>query len=399
MEQSKGVVNDKWIKVSVLAGLWAGIEIIAGSFLHNLRIPLSGTILTLVSIILVVGFFQIWPKYGIIWRAGLITALMKSISPSAVILGPMIAITVEGFIMEFAIRVVGRNITGYISAGMLTMVGILVHKVIRLFLLYGWDIFLIYEEMFNFATQKLGLVDVPPMRAVVSLFVIYALLGALAALLGYRLGQRAKKEQHSEYTLSSETQGKQWQQPSEEIEYSTHFLILLIVVIPLLLFALSTITLGAALLLTLPWFVFIFWRYRFAMRQLKKWLFWMQLLVILVLAWFFSKTSDGGLEGRLVALSGGMIMVLRALVVVTGFAAISTELRAPLMQRIFFRSGFRQLYLSINHAFGILPMVIGGLSTPREFFLHPARSIANSLRNVNSWHQHLVESLDKKEFD
>ena len=144
MEQSKGVVNDKWIKASVLAGLWAGIEIIAGSFLHNLRIPLSGTILTLVSIILVVGFFQIWPKYGIIWRAGLITALMKSISPSAVILGPMIAITVEGFIMEFAIRVVGRNITGYISAGMLTMVGILVHKVIRLFLLYGWDILIVF---------------------------------------------------------------------------------------------------------------------------------------------------------------------------------------------------------------------------------------------------------------
>ena len=399
MEQTKRVVNDKWIKASVLAGLWAGIEIIAGSFLHNLRIPLSGTILTLISIVLVVGFFQIWPKYGIIWRAGIITALMKSISPSAVILGPMIAITVEGFIMEFAVRVVGRNITGYISAGMLTMIGILVHKVVRLFLLYGWDIFLIYEEMFNFATHKLGLVDVPPMRAVVTLFVIYALMGALAALLGYRLGQRAKKQQHSEYTPSSEIQGKLWQQPSEEINYSTFFLILLVVVIPLLLFGLSRLTLSGAFILTLPWFLFIFWRYRFAMRQLKKWLFWMQLLVILILAWFFSKTSADGLEGRLIALSAGMIMVLRALVVVTGFAALSTELRAPLMQGIFFRSGFRQLYLSINHAFGILPMVVGGLSTPREFIFHPARSIANSLRNVNSWHQHLVQSLDKKQTD
>ncbi|NLZ95494.1 MAG: hypothetical protein GX921_06695 [Bacteroidales bacterium] len=144
MEQSTKTVNDKWIKASVLAGLWAGIEIIAGSFLHNLRIPFSGTILTFISIILVIGFFQIWPKYGIIWRAGVITALMKSISPSAVILGPMVAITVEGFIMELAVRVAGRNISGYISAGMLTMVGILVHKVVRLFLLFGWDIFLIY---------------------------------------------------------------------------------------------------------------------------------------------------------------------------------------------------------------------------------------------------------------
>ena len=399
MEQSKRIVSDKWIKASVLAGLWAGIEIIAGSFLHNLRIPFSGTILTFISIILVVGFFQIWPKYGIIWRAGVITALMKSISPSAVILGPMIAITVEGFIMELAVRIVGRNVTGYITAGMLTMVGILVHKIVRLFMLFGWDIFLIYEEMFIYATNILGFMPIQPVHAVTVLFIVYAFIGALAAFLGYRLGQRAKKEQHDDYASSPEVNANQWQQPSEEIEYSTQFLVLLVVVIPLLLLGLSVLSLSSALLLTLPWFVFIFWRYRFAMRQLKKWLFWMQLLVILVLAWFFSKTSGGGLEGRLIALSSGMVMVLRALVVVTGFAAISTELRAPVMQRLFFRSGFRQLYLSVNHAFGILPMVVGGLSTPRQFILNPARSIANSLRNVNSWHQYLVRSLDKEEFD
>ena len=397
MEQSKKVVSDKWIKASVLAGLWAGIEIIAGSFLHNLRIPFSGTILTLISIVLVIGFFQIWPKYGIIWRAGVITALMKSISPSAVILGPMIAISLEGFIMEIVVRLAGRNIIGYLGAGMLTMVGVLTHKAVRLFLLYGWDIFLIYEEMFNYATNKLGFLNVQPMRAVTSLFIVYAVLGALAAFLGYRLGQKAKEEQFSEHVSSTSTHTNQWQQPSENIEYSTRILILLVIIIPLMLYALSTLTLGAALILTLPWFVFIFWRYRFAMRQLKKWLFWMQLLVILVLAWFFSKTSSDGIEGRIEALSGGMIMVLRALVVVTGFAALSTELRAPLMQRIFFRSGFRQLYLSVNHAFGILPMVIGGLSTPRQFIANPARSIAISLRNVNRWHQHLVESLDEKE--
>ena len=399
MEQSKRIVSDKWIKASVLAGLWAGIEIIAGSFLHNLRIPFSGTILTFISIILVVGFFQIWPKYGIIWRAGVITALMKSISPSAVILGPMIAITVEGFIMELAVRIVGRNVTGYITAGMLTMVGILVHKIVRLFMLFGWDIFLIYEEMFIYATNILGFMPIQPVHAVTVLFIVYAFIGALAAFLGYRLGQRAKKEQHDDYASSPEVNANQWQQPSEEIEYSTQFLVLLVVVIPLLLLGLSVLSLSSALLLTLPWFVFIFWRYRFAMRQLKKWLFWMQLLVILVLAWFFSKTSGGGLEGRLIALSSGMVMVLRALVVVTGFAAISTELRAPVMQRLFFRSGFRQLYLSVNHAFGIFPMVVGGLSTPRQFILNPARSIANSLRNVNSWHQYLVRSLDKEEFD
>lgn len=399
MEKLKGVVNDKWIKASVLAGLWAGIEIIVGSFLHNLRLPFSGTFLTLISIILVVGFFQIWPKYGIIWRAGLITALMKSISPSSVILGPMIAIALEGFIMEFVVRITGRNIIGYIGAGMLTMVGVLVHKVVHLFFLYGWDIFLIYKEMFVYATKKLDFINVQPTHAVLSLFIVYGLLGALAAYAGYRLGQKAKKEQHSEFTPTSEIHANEWQQPSEEIQYSTRFLILLVIAIPLMLLGLSTFTLSASLMLTIPWFIFIFWRYHFAMRRLKKWLFWMQLIVILVLAWFFSKTSGKGFEGHLEALSAGMIMVLRALVVVTGFAALSTELRAPLMQRLFFRTGFRQLYISINHAFGILPMVVSSFASPRQFITNPARSIANSLRHVNNWHEYLLQTINDKELD
>lgn len=397
MEQLIGIVNDKWIKASVLAGLWAGVEIIAGSFMHNLRIPFSGTFLTLISIILVIGFFQIWPKYGIIWRAGLITALMKSISPSSVILGPMIAIAMEGFIMELAIRIVGRNITGYICAGMLTMIGILIHKVVRLYLLYGWDIFSIYEEMFIFATQKLDFLNSQTMRAVLILFIFYAMLGALAALLGYKLGRRAKLEQYRDLSFSSTPNNELWNMPAFATIYSTKSLIFLIIIIPLLLFALNNLSLTYSLFIVIPWFAFIFWRYHFALRQLKKWLFWIQLLAILVLAWFFSKSSGNGLEGRLIALSDGVLMVLRALVVVTGFAALSTELRAPLMQRLFFKSGLRQLYLSVNHAFGILPIVISSFSSPRQFITNPTRSIATSLRHVNSWHLHLVKMLNQEE--
>lgn len=395
MGQQIGKVNDKWIKASVLAGLWAGVEIIAGSFLHNLKIPFSGTFLTLISIIIVIGFFQIWPKYGIIWRAGLITALMKSISPSSVILGPMIAIALEGFIMEFAIRISGKNIMGYLTAGILTMLGILVHKVVRLYLLYGWDIFIIYEEMYNFATRSLDFLYTQPLRAVLILLIIYSMLGAFAAFLGYKLGQRAKSEQYREHSFPSASQNEIWDQPSEEIVYSTRNLIMLVIFIPLLLLGLNNLTLILAVILTILWFFFIFRHYNFAMRQFKKWLFWMQLLAILVLALLFSKTVETGIEGRLIALSGGFIMVLRALVVVTGFAALSIELRAPLMQRLFFRSGFRQLYLSVNHAFGILPMVISSFTTARQFIVNPTRSIATSLRHVNSWHHHLVRLLDE----
>ncbi len=386
--------NHKWTKASVLAGLWAGIEIVAGSFLHNLKIPFSGTFLTLISITLVIGFYQIWKQPGIIWRAGIITALMKSISPSAVILGPMIAITMEGVVLEFSVRLLGKNLVGYAIAGALTMLGALMHKIIHLFMLYGWDIFQIYEEMFRFAVFKMGLPNANTFYVVLSLFLIYAILGILAAFAGFFIGSRALQEQDSSLPDFSEALGNgNWKPGEPQGNYSPALLLLHIILIPLLLYGLAKLNPGYSLLIVLPYFAFIALRYRIAVRRLKKWMFWMQLLVIILLALFFGKTSASGIEGKLEALSQGLSMVLRALVVVLGFSGVSTELRAPVLQRLFFKTGFKQLYLAINNAFSILPAIVDGMASPRQFIRNPIRSIALSLRYVNSWHQYLAERL------
>src|SRR6056297_1270616 len=215
-------VNDKWLKASVLAGLWAGIEIIAGSFLHNLKIPLSGTFLTIISVILVLGFFQIWPQRGIIWRAGLITALMKSISPSAIILGPMIAIFMEGLLLELTIWIFGKNLLAYIAGGAITLTGALMQKILRMWMMYGLDIFDIYENMYQMAIQKIGFSYTNPAPAVATLFIIYALLGALAAFAGYSIGKRAKKVQIKEIPQNDiGSNSNPWNQQPNHKGYST----------------------------------------------------------------------------------------------------------------------------------------------------------------------------------
>ena len=65
-------VKDIWLKASVVGSLWASVEIIAGSFFHNLRIPMAGTILAMISVMIMVAFHQIWKEKGLFWRAGLI---------------------------------------------------------------------------------------------------------------------------------------------------------------------------------------------------------------------------------------------------------------------------------------------------------------------------------------
>ena len=418
--------EQKWIKASVLAGLWAGVEIVAGSSLHNLRIPLAGTFLTLFSIILVIGFFQLWKQPGIIWRAGILTALMKSISPSAVILGPMIAITMEGLVLELSIRFFGKNIVGFMMAGSLTMLGALLHKIIRLFLLYGFDLFKIYEEMFRFAVLKTGLPEMEPLHAVIALFVVYAVSGAFAAVAGYYIGSKALKEQshrlpviissgnnHPSNTspsnnpspnnplgtppssYASSRNNVYWDSTRAIPVYSPFLLVLHIVLIPLLLFLLSEYSLKVALLFVIPYLIFVAWRYEAVVGRLKKGLFWLPLVIILLLTWFFGKSAASGLEGKMEDLIMGFAMIFRALVVVMGFSGLSTELQAPVLQQLFFKAGLKRLYLGIHNAFLILPAVIDHMETPRKFIRHPLRSISLSLQQASSYVEYLERAPSK----
>ena len=80
----KKQIKDIWLKAAVVGSLWGSVEIIVGSFFHNIRMPMSGTILAVLGISLLVAFGQIWKDKGLFWRAGLIAAMMKSGSPSAI---------------------------------------------------------------------------------------------------------------------------------------------------------------------------------------------------------------------------------------------------------------------------------------------------------------------------
>jgi hypothetical protein len=392
MGSNSTYINDKWLKASVLAGLWAGIEIIAGSFLHNLKIPLSGTFLTMISVILVLGFFQIWPLRGIMWRAGLITALMKSISPSAIILGPMVAIFMEGLLLEITVLLLGKNLIGYIAGGVITLLGALMQKIVRVWMMYGLDIFKIYENIYQVAVKQLGVTHASPVPAVATLFIVYAALGAFAAFAGYSIGKRARNMQSNSLPNSNFTSyNNSWEEQPENNSYSTVLLILHLVALPILLFLPHHSPWLLSTAVTVMYLIFIAIHYKHALKRLKKLLFWAQLLLILALAWFFSDTPVTSVEPKLLALADGFNMVLRALIVVMGFSAISTELRAPVMQRLFYRGGLRQLYLAINTAFSILPEVVDNFAKPRDFLKKPFGSIAYSLQYVNGWHQKIKE--------
>ena len=129
-----------WLKAAVLGCLWASSEIVLGSFLHNLRVPFSSIFLTSIGIILLISVSFQWKDKGLIWRSGLICALMKSVSPSAVIFGPMIAILSEALLLEFSVRIAGKNVVGFMLGSLLAMSWNFFQKIANYLIFYGFSI-------------------------------------------------------------------------------------------------------------------------------------------------------------------------------------------------------------------------------------------------------------------
>jgi len=110
-----------WQRAAVYGSLWAAVEIVVGSFLHNLRVPLAGSVLAATGVMVMTAGHRAFPERGLIWRAALVCALMKSVSPSAVILGPMIGILMEGVLLEAMVRLFRGRAAGYLIGGALAV--------------------------------------------------------------------------------------------------------------------------------------------------------------------------------------------------------------------------------------------------------------------------------------
>ena len=186
-------LNDVWLKAVVIGSLWASSEIILGSFLHNLKVPFAGTILSIIGVIFLVSGNNVWPIKGIIWRSGVICAIMKTISPSADILGPMISIAAEAFLLESAIRIFGKSIGGYVLGGGLAVSWSLFYKIAGSILIFGPNIIELYSSLYKFAIKQLNFPNLTPWSLILLLFLLYMILGASAAIVGRKIGKNPVK--------------------------------------------------------------------------------------------------------------------------------------------------------------------------------------------------------------
>ncbi len=389
-----------WQRAAVLGSLWAGSEIVLGSFLHNLRVPLRGFLLTAIAVAVMAAGRRTWPLPGLVVRAGAVAALMKSVSPSAVLLGPMLAIAMEGALMEGGLWGGWGGWGGYLLGGALAMSWTLGQKVASLLITYGTDVVGLYTAVVAWAERQVGPLPLGRWGPLLVLAVLSVALGMAAAWAGYRLGGMGGegKPVGVALPLAGASLPQPWRNrlggpPGGGPRPHPVLLGFWGVVLPVGLWAMSRLLWWEKALVAAAVAMGVAARYRRGLRRLSRPEFWVGLVAVTLAAGAILGLLGPGGVGWRGGLAVGLGMSAHAVFVTLCFAALTTELTHPAVRRLLERLGGGRLHQAVQAAFATLPLVVAALPSGREFLRRPGRALAGLLPRLDQWLLGLGESF------
>jgi nucleoside-triphosphatase THEP1 len=372
-----------WQRAAVYGSLWAAVEIVVGSFLHNLRIPFAGMILSAFGVTVMTAGHRAFPERGLIWRAALICALMKSISPSAVILGPMIGIAMEGVLLETSVRLLGGHAVGYLVGGALAVSWTLAQRILNAVIAFGPDVVRLYVETYNFASRSLGVSRFGPFDLIATLVVAEWAFGVAAAGFGLRVGRSAGAAPAAPGRPSSALAFAGGAPIVAEGEWSVRRLALTSAALLVGMVGLALVPVWGGLVYVAGFAAFVLRTYPRAAARIRRPSLWIEMAFVMLLAGALLGGARGGLSGLASGASAGAAMVLRATMVLLGFSAISVELRNPSILSWVERRRLRGLSDALGAAFGALPAFTAALSQRRGEWRHPTRVLTGLVQLAN----------------
>jgi len=367
-------LSEIWLKASILGASWAASEIILGSFLHNIHMPFKGNILTGIGLILMISVSSKWKDKGLFWRTGLICALMKTMSPSAVIFGPMVAIFIESLLLEISVRLLGRNVFGFLLGAVLAMSWILFQKIANYIIFYGMNIVEIYDSLLKYAEKQLDINTPIFWLPILLLLGIYLIFGIVSVIIGLNIASDLSRNLNSKNYTNKNIKPIN-SKKDKQFPYSILWLLFDVLAMVGNLILITNVSLfiwmPSTAIIVVIWVV----RYKRAMRQISRPKFWIFFVIITVLSALllssFTESENRIFTGLLI----GLQMNFRAAIVILGFTVISKELYNPVIRDFFARSAFKQLTPALELAFDTLPYVISNIPSAKTFIKNPAMII------------------------
>lgn len=372
---------------AIVGSLWASAEIVAGSFMHNLRFPFAGIILSMAGVTLMVAYHRLWPVSWLFVKAGLVCALMKTLSPSGVILGPVIGIMLESLALQMAVFLLGRNWFGYSLGGILAVLTVPVYMIGSYYIKFGFAFFVLLQQMAASFVPDSMISGDGLLRLILGLTLFFGFLGAMSSWIGLYIGLKFRFGANMETVYNEPASAFV---PSIFTRISRPWLIVVYVfcIAGGILFQKGGNFYFASGLIVLYTAILIYF-YKNLFGIFYKIHFWVQLLVLTALAtMFMERFTWFSLQG----LKAGLEMNFRAILIVSSFVAISTEIKSMMLAKFLLKKQVHGFYQAAAIAFEILPKVISHYSGSVRKIYNPLNFMRIILQQAEVLHSQYAVS-------
>ena len=183
-----------WVTIGLFGALWAVVEVTLGSYLHVIfpsqaNTFLTGVVLGGIGVAVALTGRHFVPKRGSVLLIGIVTALLKLLSPGGARLGPFVAIITESMLMEIVLWVARTDRRwAFVVGGALAVGWNLPHKFVMMRLLYGKNIVEVYTKMVRDGSQILGLDISAALLIMAILLLVRLVVGGIGGWIAWGLG-------------------------------------------------------------------------------------------------------------------------------------------------------------------------------------------------------------------
>jgi hypothetical protein len=183
-----------WVSIALFGALWGAVETTLGTAL-NVVFPaftntfLKGVILGGIGVaIALTGRFFV-QRRGSVFLIGVVTALLKLLSPAGARIGPMVAILMQSVMMEAVLLLSGGpHRWAFALGGALAVGWNFPHRFVMMRILYGRDIIEVYRIVVQSGSQMLGLDASLAVMILVILLIVRLVVGGFAGWSAWALG-------------------------------------------------------------------------------------------------------------------------------------------------------------------------------------------------------------------
>lgn len=180
-----GSVPD-WIRVGRMGAASGAFEFSVGSALHAVKFPLVGLAMSSAQTALMT-----WTANGLnakdrVGWVAVVSAGLKALSPAGSKIGPMLAITVQGFLYSASIRLVGWNAVGVAAGSGIAGIWAASQGILLQWLLLGGALLKAYDAVAKWLRDAVGLSAPGVWTVVVILVLLHGLVGASVGLWVWR---------------------------------------------------------------------------------------------------------------------------------------------------------------------------------------------------------------------